>query len=115
MNLIKKIGTGIATGALMAGLLTPAAFAATTITVSGNGAGSVNTVNSTSSNNTSVSQTNIASVSNVVVANSNTGNNTASFNTGGSTLVRSGNSSTTTTITNRSGLNVLSLRNCKIR
>jgi len=111
MNYIQKIGTVIATGAMLAGILTPSAFAAT-VTISGNGAGSVNTVNVTSSNNTSVSQTNSSSVSNVVVTNSNTGNNTASFNTGGFTLVHSGSSTNTTNITNKSGLNVLSLKNC---
>jgi hypothetical protein len=112
MKLLQKIGTGIATGVMLAGIITPSAFAATSVTVSGNGAGSVNTVNVTSSNTTSVSQTNVAQVSNNVVTNNNTGNNSASFNTGGTTVVHSGSSTSNVSITNLANANFLRLSKC---
>lgn len=50
--------------------------------ISGNGAGSTNTVNNVSVNNTNVTTNNTADVTNNVTLNANTGNNTANFNNG---------------------------------
>lgn len=92
-----RIASAVATSALLVSMITPA-FAAD-ITVTGNGSGSVNTANVTDTNTTSVSQTNNAVVTNNVTSNSNSGGNSANFNTGGSTTVVSGPAKSTAEVT----------------
>ena len=68
MDLKRKVATGIATGALLANVVAPMAFAGTTIEISGNGSGSENWVETTQSSNTTVTQNNVAEVQNIVEA-----------------------------------------------
>lgn len=112
MNLKRKIATAIATGGLLLNLLSPAAFAATTIEISGNGSSSDNTttVNQTQSN--TVVQNNNATINNNVDATSNTGGNSANDNTGGSVTVDTGNARTTVDVTNRANSNTADVNNC---
>lgn len=73
---------------------------AETIDVSGNGAGSSNSVNVNQSNSTNTTQNNNANISNNVNANCNTGNNSSSGNTGGNTSTATGNCSANVNISN---------------
>lgn len=109
-----KITTAIATGAVLLSSVAPMAFAASTsIELSGNGAGSDNTasVNQTSTN--TVSQNNVANVTNNVQTNANTGGNSSNFNTGnGSTTVDTGDANVTTNVSNDLNKNVADDSNC---
>jgi hypothetical protein len=59
-------------------------------TVTGNGAGSQNTVTNSNTSQTNVAITNNAQITNNVSVNANTGNNNADFNTGGNTIIKTG-------------------------
>lgn len=78
-------------------LATFAAVYAVNVDISGNGAGSSNSVNYNSTQNTSIDQNNRANISNNIDANCNTGGNNASGNTGGNT----GNCDVNVDVTNR--------------
>lgn len=100
MNIKSKIATAIGTGAIVASALLPAsAFADQTCTISGNGGSSRNRCRIKIERRADVRQTNTANVSNTVVVVQNTGLNSASGNTGGSTTVETGNTSSTVSIT----------------
>lgn len=96
--MIKKIGSAIATAALVGGMLAPAAFADTTIEISGNGANSTNTVGVTSACNASVIQKNKTYVKTNVSVSGKTGGNTASGNTGGDVTIDTGDVTNDVTI-----------------
>ena len=100
MNINKKLGTAIATGALLLNTFTPLAFAGTTIEISGNGAGSDNWANVSQNTTTAVNQSNNANVTNNVTSNAKTGGNDANFNTGGQVGIRTGNATVNTTVSN---------------
>jgi len=70
-------------------LATPA-MATTTITISENGVGSDNDAEVELSNDTTVVQNNAANVENKITSKSSTGDNSASYNTGGAVLISSG-------------------------
>lgn len=107
-NLKVKLTSGIVTAAFVAGVVAPAgAFAATNLTVSGNGADSTNKVKVKNVKKTKVKQSNTSTVSNSVGVSQNTGGNTASKNTGGDVTVTSGNATATVTVTNITGSNYL--------
>jgi hypothetical protein len=78
----------------------PRVSSADDITVSGNGSNSNNTVNVSSSQQTTTQQTNNSQISNTVNANPNTGNNSVSNNTGNSNAVKTGDATTSTVINN---------------
>jgi len=99
MTIKAKFTTALATGAVLCSGFVPAAFAQE-ITVSGNGAYSDNTAKVATQNNTDVSQSNTAKVTNTVDANASTGGNNASFNTGGSTTIYTGDAKTNVAISN---------------
>lgn len=84
--------------------LNPYLVAAEEITVTGNGEGSSNTVNISSSQQTQVEQQNTAEVTNNVEVAANTGNNEASDNTNGETNITTGDVDVETTIIN-AGIN----------
>lgn len=63
---------------------------AATVEISGNGADSSNSANLSLTKTTTISQTNTANVANSVTVKPNTGNNSASENTGGSTGITTG-------------------------
>lgn len=112
-NLKFKLTTGLVTGAFLAGAVLPAgAFAATNVTVSGNGYKSTNKVVVKNTKKTKVSQTNTSVVSNSVGVTQNTGGNKANGNTGGDVTVTSGEASATVSVTNTTGGNNLVWDNC---
>jgi hypothetical protein len=69
------------------------------ITITNNGSGSVNTVNHTQSNNTNVSSYNNANIVNNFTVNANTGGNTTNYNTG-NVYLRTGDVSVNTNVKN---------------
>lgn len=76
------------------------------VTISGNGADSVSQVTSTSTQQATVTQSNTADITNNVTIDANTGNNTASNNTGGDTAITTGDVSTSTGVSNSGNLSV---------
>jgi hypothetical protein len=110
-NTLKKIGAGVATTALLALSSAPAAFASDNVFLGGNGAFSDSSAHVSNSNSSSVSQSNNTSISNDVSTRANTGDNHASFNTGGSVTIYTGDANSTTGITNTAGSNVANLSN----
>lgn len=82
------------------------------IVISGNASGSASEVNLSSTSETSVSQTNDANIQNNVNLDSNTGENTASANTGGSVNVETGNSNTQLNIENSVNSSVVETECC---
>lgn len=112
MNIAKKtVITALASGALLLNSFMPV-FAETTVVISGNGAGSENYATLNQSSTTAVSQTNNAEVKNIVESNATTGGNTASFNTGGSTAIGTGDAKTTTVVANDLNQNAAQVACC---
>lgn len=109
MNLKQKITTSLATGAILLSSISPAAFAAKSVYISGNGASSDNTVSVSQNSRTNVSQSNDARISNTVNTNSNNGGNSAGSNTGGDVRIVTGSAGTHVGISNVANANVLSL------
>ncbi|HVZ11927.1 MAG TPA: hypothetical protein VG965_02765 [Patescibacteria group bacterium] len=77
--------------------------------VAGNGAFSANNVDSSSRNSTNLSQSDITQIANHVAIDNNTGNNGASFNTGGNVNILTGNANSQVGITNLTGGNMASI------
>ncbi len=102
----------LATGTVLLGTLTPAVLADSTFSVTGNGAGSQNDVNSRSNNSSTLVQSNTANVTNRVSSNSNTGGNNADENTGGNVTVDTGNAHSITNVSTRANANVADMTNC---
>lgn len=104
LNLKYKIAATATTAAIIATSFAPAlSLAATNVTVSGNGADSVNEVKVKNKYKARLTQRNRATVDNTVVVGQDTGGNKANDNTGGDTEVSSGKATanvTNTTITN---------------
>lgn len=109
----KTFGTLVATVALVAnGLMPAAALADTTITVNGNGADTDNGVVTSVSQNTTVSQNNNANFTNNVSGSASTGNNDANKNTGGDVKVKTGDASVNAEISNSANQNQASVNCC---
>jgi hypothetical protein len=81
------------------------AGAAYNVTVQGNGVGSDNDVNLNKGNSVFLNQDNNANIKNDVDANANTGKNDAGYNTGGDTIIVSGNARNDVTVNNRANAN----------
>lgn len=81
----------------------------TNVTIDGNGALSRNTANVTSNNTVYLGQSNVANVYNGVTANSNSGNNSAGFNTGGDVTVHTGSATTNVGVATAANANFASL------
>src|SRR5450631_3762464 len=92
-NVIKKVGIGAVTAALLTLSAVPSAFAATTVDSSGNGAFSNNNATVSNDCSSTVAQSANDWISNIISLMLGTGGNSASFNTGGSVIVASGNTS----------------------
>ncbi len=91
-KIIYKVSAGITTAALLATAFAPAAFADTTVEISGNGSNSSNTGDVTQTSTVAVSQSNVSDVDLTVKAKANTGGNEASGNTGdGGVSITTGN------------------------
>ncbi len=108
----RRIGTAIATVAILANAATPAAFAGTTITISGNSADSDNDVQVNNTQNTNVTQNNSANFTNNVSGNANTGDNDANKNNGGDVKVKTGDASINATVVNQANTNHASVDCC---
>lgn len=107
-----KIASVLASGAVVAQLLATPVLAATTITISTNGADTNNKANVEMNNTQTVVQNNSANISNYVDANASTGGNTASRNTGGNVLVDTGDAATSVSVQNTVNKNVADLSCC---
>lgn len=112
MNINKRLATAIATGAILLNALTPMAFAATTITISGNGLNSDNEVNVSMGQTTTVVQENNANVNNFVSANANSGGNDANGNTGGDVDITTGEAKVDVSVSTMVNKNVANVDCC---
>jgi hypothetical protein len=110
----KQLVGALATGLLVAQILAPVAYAddGINLTVTGNGAKSDSTINAAVSNNTAVSQTNTANVTNTVDSKSNSGDNKATGNTSGDVLIKTGNATSDVTVANNLNTNVANVNCC---
>lgn len=112
MNITHKIGMGLATGMLLTGVMSIAAFANTDVVVSGNGADSSNRVSVTNSKSSTVSQSNDTTITNVVSSVASTGGNSTNKNTGGDTSIMTGDASSTVDVTNHGSTNTATVNPC---
>lgn len=110
--IIKKLTTAFATSGALLVLATGAAFASTDVTISGNGADSVNTAKVNLTNTSSVSQSNGTYVSNYLSSSASTGGNTISKTTGGDTSIDTGNATSTVSVLVTGGDNHLTGNPC---
>lgn len=111
MQKMIKISSAIASGALIASLLAPAAFASD-VTITGNGNKSTNTVILGTTNNTTVSQSNTTVVNTSINSTASTGGNSASKNTGGSNGISTGAATSTVGVTVVGGGNTATVDPC---
>ena len=109
VNFKTRISTGIATATILLNVLTPLAYADTTIEISGNGNGSNNTVNVTNNDTTDINQTNSFNVTLNVSSKAYTGNNEASNNTGGNVTIDTGNATSNVTVDVSGGYNIANI------
>lgn len=101
-NWVGKI-MGAPEGASMAGSIGTEFIVATDgsiIAQNGNGSGSTNSADVTNTNTSTLTQTNTASIVNNLNLTANTGNNEASYNTGGANKIRTGDASVMANIVN---------------
>ncbi len=100
-NLQRKFTTALATGAVLANAIAPAAFASTDLSVVGNGSHSDSDIRVERENETNVNQDNRANVDNVIKINASTGGNNTSDNTGGDVRVDTGRVKSDVTVINQ--------------
>ncbi len=108
--MLKKPATALI--AFSALLVNAMPVAATTISVSSNGANSTNIANVSVAKTIDISQTNTASVNNNVTAAANTGDNTANKNTGGDIKITTGDAGATVSGSTSANSNKMSLACC---
>lgn len=108
----KKLTTALATSSAFVVLATSAVFASTDVTISGNGADSVNTVKVNVSHSSSVSQSNVTKVSNHLSSQASTGGNTISKTTGGHVDVHTGDATSMVSVMVAGGDNHLVTNPC---
>jgi len=111
-NMKKQILSAMTAGALLLNVATPA-LAGTTLEISGNGSNSDSEVKVNNSNNTTVVQNNDAKVNNDIKVNSNTGDNSASDNTGGEVKVETGDADTEVNVSNSLNTNAAKVDCCQ--
>lgn len=108
MQMTNKLMSFMAAGALFFGAMAPGAMADSTI--SGNGAYSHNMISgSHSSQRVSVDQSNKTDFHNYVNVRGNTGNNRASYNTGGNSSIDTGSTWASVGVSNMAGKNMADL------
>lgn len=110
-NFNKQIFSVIAAGTMVLNLATPV-LADSTIEISGNGKNSDSTVNLDQNHSTTVTQSNVANISNNVDVKSNTGGNNAKDNTGGNVKVETGDATTKVTVNNTANTNSANVDCC---
>lgn len=109
----KKITTAITALTTIATLvLATPAFAASDVIIQGNGAVSQNAANITKNDTETGVQNNRAVVTNTVNTTANTGNNSAGYNTDGTTTISTGNAQNVTDVKNLLNKNSLQLDSC---
>lgn len=108
---LSKLSSAIATGAVLASVLAPGAFAST-VDISGNGAFSQNKVSLNQSSSQTLLQSNDSRVTNDVSVSNNTGGNSSSFNTGGNSSITTGNAYSNVDITNGGNTNIATMPSC---
>mgnify|MGYP007080215571 CR=1 FL=1 len=109
----KRIATAVATGALLLNSFAAPAFAATNITLSGNGSESNNTANVNMTKANTIVQNNTANVTNKVDVDANTGNNDANDNTGGDVKIKTGDSAVGVAVKNMLNRNSAAVDCCE--
>lgn len=107
-----RIGTAVASSALMFQMLAPAAFADTTVTISGNGDSSTNDVNVTNNNSSNITQNNSFTVELNITSEAKTGKNRANNNTGGNVDIFTGDATSTVNVTVAGGDNTVNAQAC---
>ena len=114
MNTIsRKLTTAIATSAILLQLTVPLVAAVdTTYTVSGNGASSDNKIDVEKNNNTVVTQSNNANVTNNVSGSASTGDNDANYNTGGEVAILTGDAKSSVSVSNELNSNQADVNSC---
>lgn len=112
MKLQYRLGTAIASTALMFNLLAPAAFADTTVDISGNGSNSDNNVSVNNTSNATINQSNNLTVGLNINSTASTGGNKANGNTGGDVSIDTGNANSTVNITVLGGSNEATIEGC---
>lgn len=98
MNIKQKITSAAAIAAMMASVVAPASFAATTVKIKNNGALSTNYVKVKNVSSKTVSQYNGTLVLTGVHAKAKTGGNTSSFNVGGENTITTGKATNDVTV-----------------
>jgi hypothetical protein len=109
-KLMFKVGGALATGAIIASGFAGAAFADSSIT--GNGVGSINTINNSSVCYATVVQTNDSYIKTDVNQSANTGGNTANSNTGGNVSITTGDVNQSATVTVDGSSNTATAPSC---
>jgi hypothetical protein len=109
---IQKISTAIATSGAFFVLAAGVAFANTDVTISGNGADSVNSAKVIQSNSSLVNQSNVTKVGNHINSSASTGGNTISKSTGGDATIDTGNATSTVSVLVSGGDNHLVGNSC---
>ena len=106
-----KLTAAALSAAMLFSTVAPA-MAATSLTISGNGADSQSAVQLDVQNKTTVVQNNDANISNKVTTNTDTGNNLASYNTGGDVSVNTGDAVAKVEVSNAANLNKAVVADC---
>lgn len=114
-NLKKQAFSALAATAMVVTMSTPALAAEMNLTVSGNGVDSDNTVKVENNQTQNVVQNNEAKIENNISANSSTGGNSASRNTGGDVKVDTGDADTTVNVSNSANTNVATVDCCEAK
>ena len=109
-NFKRQIFSVATAGVMIANIATPAF--ATTIEISGNGAGSANYATVNTTNTTTVTQNNTANVTNTVNTNADTGDNKAKYNTGGDVGIQTGDAKVDVNVANDLNKNIASVDCC---
>lgn len=112
MNIKQKITSAAALAAMMASVVAPASFAATTVDITNNGAFSKNKVGVKNLSYKSVKQKNTTVVNTGVSAKAKTGGNSSSFNTGGTNTITTGDATNTVLVSVTGGSNENSGEDC---
>ncbi len=111
-NLKKQLFSAMTAGAVILSMGAPA-LASTTTEISGNGAFSDNFATINQSSDTTIRQNNDADVDNNIDVDANTGNNSASFNTGGDVEIKTGDANTSVNVQNVLNSNKAKVDCCK--
>ena len=111
-SLQKKVTSAIAAGALLLQVALPVLAQSTTLVITGNGAESDSDINVAQTTTTTVVQNNTANISNDVDADAETGENNASYNTGGSVSIDTGDATTAVALSTTANSNVAEVNGC---